>query len=217
MSAEYFSHEYTSNSDLKKLVNQIINGEVMPENIDVIYDQGTLNHQALLEPYKADVWLSNKLYGPDDEDIEAKKKAKEDYELACIMAKTVLKDDLCRKFIMMQDFRREHEFYRLNVYGIKGRCKTDGDSKILQTCFEYKGLALTTEKAFDDALYHFDYDHGATWYLDVMKYKYWLVAAVSKEQPDRLFKRLVDRNHLIYLRGREKVIKSTNYWKMYFN
>lgn len=210
MSESYFDHEYASNSDLKKLMNL---GKELPENIGVIYDQGTLNHQALTEKHKADEWLRQQQEEITVACVEAKRK----YDLACTMAKTVLKDDLCRKMIMMQDFRREHEFYRLDVYGIKGRCKTDGDSKMISTCFEYKGLSVTTDKAFEEALYHFDYDQGAAWYMDTMRYKYWLIAAVSKAQPDRLFKRIVDRNHQIYISGREKVIKATNLWKISFN
>jgi hypothetical protein len=198
MSSEYFSHEYASNSDLKRLVNKIINGKEEPENLSVIFDQGTLNHQALTEPHKADRTDPN-------------------FPLADKMAKTVLKDDLCRRLIMMRDFRREHEFYKENVYGIKARCKTDGDSKILSTCFEYKGLAVTTDKAFEEAIYHFDYDQGAAWYLDVMDYKFVIIAGVSKKYPDRLFKRLIDRNHQMYISGQQKVIRATDQWKNFFN
>ena len=213
MSTGYFSHEYASNSDLKRLVNQVINGKELPDNIGVIYDQGTLNHQALTEKYKADQWLISRL----NEEPSNSNKIQADYDLACTMAKTVLKDDLCRRLIMSVDFRREHEWYRLNNYGIKSRCKVDGDSKMMSTCFEYKGLAVTTDKAFEEAIYHFDYDQGVAWYLDVMQYKYLLMAAVSKKQPDRLFKRIIDRNHQIYISGRQKVIKATDNWKMYFN
>lgn len=178
-------------------------------NLEVIFDQGTLNHQALTEPHKAHNWLKHTTTHPT--------KAKQDFDLAMAMAKTVLKDELCRRVILSVDFRREWEFYRQNVHGIRARCKADGDSKILKTVFEYKGLAVTTEKAFDEAIDNFDYDQGVAWYLDTTHYDRVLIAAVSKKKPDMLFKRIVDRNHQIYLRGEQKVLKAVKYWNLYFN
>jgi PDDEXK-like domain of unknown function (DUF3799) len=195
----YFNHEYASNSDLKRLMSKFIEGEVERDDLEVIFDQGTLNHHALLEPHKAD--RSNK-----------------DYDLACEMAKTVLKDEMCRKIIMASDFRREHEFYNRDVYGIKGRCKTDGDTKKFGVIFEYKGLSLTTERALDEAIEHFHYDQGSCWYLNTTNYKfhqyrYHLTAAVSKKDPGKLFKRLVDRDSKIYTRGHVKCLRATEIWK----
>jgi hypothetical protein len=198
--SQYFDHSYASNSDLKRFMNEYVYQKKQMENVnlDVIFEQGTLNHHALTEPHKAD-------------------RTHKDYDLAVKMASTVLKDDLCRRVIMMKDFRREHEWYRQDVYGIRGRCKADGDSKALKVCFEYKGLGLTTDKAFEEALFEFDYDQGAAWYLNTMQYDLILIAAVSKKQPDRLFKRIIDRNHKIFQVGDQKCIKATTEWSKWFN
>jgi len=192
----YFDHDFVSNSDLKRLHHKV-SGRVEPNNLQQIFDTGTLNHNALLEPYKAD-------------------KNDPGYPLAKQMAETVLKDKLCRDVIMHPDFRREHEWYRSNRWGLKGvRCKTDGDSKSLSTIFEYKGLAVTTEKGFDAAISHHDYDASCYYYLNVVGYEYYLIAGVSKEKPKMLFKRLYTRSSDIYRSGAIKIEAEIIQWKQH--
>lgn len=190
----YFDHHYVSNSDLKKL-HQKSSGKIEPENLQDIFDAGTLNHNALLEPYKAD-------------------KTHPGYSLAKSMADTVLKDELCRKIILHHDFRREHEWYRRNRFGLEGvRCKTDGDSRELSTIFEYKGLALTTDKAFGEAILHHDYDASCFFYLNVVGYKNYLIVGVSKKNPKLLFKRLLTRDSKEYYSGGIKIESEIKEWK----
>jgi hypothetical protein len=212
MSAAYFGHEYISGSDLTKL-DRMGTDHVEPDNIQQIYDAGTLNHQALLESYKADLWLKDQLAKANSfEEAEA---AMAKYNLAKRMARTVLKDDLCRQVIMAPDFRREHEWYRKNCLGFHGtRCKTDGDSRKLSVIFEYKGLAVSTENAFMSAIDHHNYDRASCIYLDTTQLQRWLIACVSKKNPDRLFKRLVDRNHNIYLNGQAKIEKAKEKYRL---
>lgn len=194
----YFNHEYASNSDLKRLMSHI-EGDVEPENLDEIFKLGTLIHQIILEPHKAD-------------------RTHKDYALAVTMGKTFMKDDMCRKIIMMPDFRREHEFYKEDVLGIKGRAKMDGSSKMISTILEYKGLGVTSEKAFEESIMRFHYDQGAAWYLNCSdyrfhRYRYCLLVGVSKKEPDRLFKRLIDRDHKFYNSGMVKAEQGVGLWK----
>lgn len=194
----YYSHQYVSNSDLKRLDARFIgNARPEPENIEEIFDLGTLIHQVLLEPYKAD-------------------KNHKDYKLAEEMAWTFLKDKTCGQFFRMHDFRREHEFYRVNVHGLKARCKMDGDSKSARTILEYKGLSVTSDKQFEDAIYNFDYDQGAAWYMDTTGFSRLLMVAVSKKRPKLIYKRLIDRNSKIYHSGVDKVKRKVQQWKMFF-
>lgn len=195
MHPDYYSHEYASNSDLKRWLH-LNNPEAReePENLEEIFDLGTLIHAILLEPHKADV-------------------NHKDYKLAVQMAETFMKDPLCRQFMMISDFKREWEFYSENTYGIKGRCKMDGKSAMLKTILEYKGLGVTSQQQFMDAIYRFDYDQGAAWYLDVSKYERCLIVAVSKKNPRQIFKLLVDRNHPVYTSGQRKVQMAVELWK----
>lgn len=197
----YFHHEYASNSDLKKLVYKI-EGRESPQNIQEIYDLGTELHYNITEPHKMTL-----APGSDK------------HEMAMAMRKTFFADKLCRDFISMADFRREHEFYRKGRFGVSARCKTDGDSRMMRTIFEFKGLSVTTQKGFEDAIINFDYDQGAAWYLDVcsgyVPYRNVLMVGISKKQPDRIFKLLIDRDHKFYKTGVEKIQKAVSIWKSF--
>lgn len=206
----YFQHDFVSNSDLKEIMRRH-NGKEQPDNLQEIFDAGTLNHQALLESHKAKKWLSETVLSKLGADDHLRK-----YNLAFEMAHTVLRDDLCRKVLMSADFRREHEWYRRNIFGLEGaRCKTDGDSKLHSLIFEYKGLSITSDRQFDDAIVNFDYDQSAYFYLNVVGFDNYLIVGVSKKQPDRLFKRLITRDHKFYHTGADKVRTSVEVWKSY--
>lgn len=194
----YFDHPNASNSDLKRL-KAIVEGRLPQDapRMQEIFETGTLIHAVPLEHHNAN-------------------KQHPDYKLACQMRDTLLKDNLCRQVIMIPDFEREKEFYNDDVIGIAGKCKMDGSSKIMSLVLEYKGLAVTTQKAFHDAIMRLDYDQGAAWYLDVSGYKLCLIVAISKINPRLMFKCLIDRNHKYYLSGRIKAENGVKIWKEMF-
>src|SRR5690606_3623765 len=213
--SQYFDHTYVSNSDLKELAD-LDRGIEKPANIREIYDAGTLNHWALCEPYKASDWLELKKKELSHDQV-ARHTAIAQYELACLMADTVLRDELCRQVILAPDFKREHEFYRIrNPWGLEGvRCKCDGVSTFYRVVFEYKCLGITTENAFDEALRHFDYDQSAVWYLETTRLDIYLIVGVSKKYPRRLFKRVIDLRHVLYQSGYAKCSQRVRLWKSY--
>lgn len=193
----YFAHHFVSKSNLVELKRKLDPNSYEPENLEKIFELGTLIDVTLLEPHLANI-------GSDD------------YELAKTMAQSIFKDKLLRDLIMMPDFKRKYEFYRQDLFGLPARCQTDGVSKMISTIFEYKGLGITSDKQFDEAIYNFDYDLGAAWYLDTSKQKFLILGAASKKHPDRVFKRLVDRDHKIYKRGLLKAELMTSAWKDFF-
>jgi hypothetical protein len=204
----YFNNRKASNSDIKEIVGRH-EGRTKPENIKELYSFGTEFHSGILEPHNANLSLIST----------------EQVELIGDMAKTFWKDPLCRQVVMMPDFRREHEFYRENRFGIGARCKVDGCSRRLRAILELKGLGVSTYNSFLASLLHLDYDQGAAWYLNVASgvdavvvnnyhyYDYKLIIGISKQQPDRLFKCLIDRNHAYYKSGMVKVHYGVNLWK----
>lgn len=196
----YFDSDYISNSDLKR-VNKYWNPRYRePENIEEIFKDGTLIHETLLEPHKV---------------LHLNRDTNPKYALALDMAKTTLEDRLTKSLFMMPDFRVEHEFYKQNIHGVKARCKMDGSSKIASTIFEYKGLSVTSQNAFEEAIMTFDYDQGAAWYLDVTGYRRCLIGAPSKKNSRKYFKVVIDRDHLLYKTGEVKVLKSIEILKTF--
>lgn len=210
----YFSHQYVSNSNLKSL-RQKIDGSGMPEvaNLEEIFNLGSLIHAILLQPYL--IRLIDGKYTLFDNGRQIGF-TMDEYELAKAMAKTFMRDKLCHQMLMMPDFRREHEFYRLDLYGLPARAKADGDSKLLDTGLEYKGLKASSQKQFIESIYNFNYDQGIAWYLDVTKFQQFLIVGVSKLHPDRIFKELIDRNHKFYRTGSLKVQADVMMWKDFF-
>jgi hypothetical protein len=192
----YFDSEYLSNSDLKQLRKYMDPKFEDPADLKEIFSFGTLFHALVLEPHKADY-------------------THKDLELAKRMAKTFFDDPLCRQVIMVGDIKREYEYYRLNAFGVKARCKCDLMSKAISLVGELKGLACDSEKSFDEAMDRFDYDQAVAWYLDVAQKQNYFMAAVSKKS-DKLFKRLVNRDHVYYKRGIVKVNKAVKQFKEVF-
>jgi hypothetical protein len=189
----YFHSEYVSNSDIKEIWRRH-NGVPKHEGLQPIFDFGHEFHAGIVEPHKADL----------------SKLKIEDQELVKDMAKTFWKDELCRSVAMMYDFRGEHEFYRCHRMGFEGvRCKSDGDSAALKMCLELKGLSISTENSFKEAILFHDYDQATPWYLNTMTgfkvYDKQLIVGISKIYPDRLFKLLVDRKHEYYKSGVKKL------------
>lgn len=185
----YYQHHFISNSDLKQLRKMMDPKFQDPADLEEIFAFGHLVEDIILQPHQADYNHKN-------------------IDKALAMAATFKADSICRQMLWIHDLRRQHEFYRSNVFGVPARCKMDGDSKAMGLVFELKGLAVESERAFEDAIERFDYDQGLAWYLDVSGYKQALLVAVSKKNTSKLFKRVVDRNHLYYKRGVDKVEKN---------
>lgn len=190
----YFQHASISNSDIRAFLIKMGLAREMPTNMQAIYDFGTLFHRIILEPH-----LVNKTVLSDD------------IILAQKMRNTFFKDELCRSFIMAPDFQREHEFYdtvEVGPYRYKARAKADGSRMQQRWLLELKGLNLTTEKAFNEALVELDYDRAIVHYMLASKTKLDLVVGISKKKPELLFKKIVKMNDEFYAWGEEKLIKS---------
>lgn len=187
---EYFKiKEFISNSELKRLFKVAGGAFEEPENLDRIFEFGTLVHALLFEPLKANY---------NDPDID----------LAKAMAKTFLNDPMCSRIMSVADIKYEHEFYRYDIFGFNGKCKVDFGSKLLDTAGEFKSLSCTNERQFEEAIDRFDYDQGAAWYIHTAQRKRTLIAAVSKKEPKKIFKKLVTLGDPIYERGLWKIQRS---------
>jgi hypothetical protein len=189
----YRAHPNVANSDLKRLDAEMI-GKEMPGNIKEIFSFGTLCHHLILEPSLAD-WTHK------------------DILLALEMKETFMKDEFCRAFIEHPDFEAEKEFYCDDILGISGKCKMDGAIPRRLDILEFKSLSVSTQKAFEESITHFDYDHGAAYYLDVSGYNRLLIVGVSKQNTKMLFKKIIKRDSDLYISGRMKYANNIAKWK----
>jgi len=181
---DYRNHPYVANSDLKRLKSELV-GSPVPDNLEEIFAFGTLSHALILEPHLADY-------------------THKDIMLGIEMRDTFMADEFCQAFVEHPDFVPERHFYNKDILGIQGKCMMDGSIESRKDILEFKSLAVTTQSAFEEAIYHFDYDMGAAWYIDVSKFDRLLIVAVSKKNTKRLFKMIIDRDHEAYKSGLEK-------------
>jgi hypothetical protein len=187
---EYFGHHYLSNSDLKKLRKMLqpeSSFDIDPGELEEIFEFGHLVEDCIFAPHQANY-------------------AHRDIEKALEMARTFRGDKLCQEILLAPDLRRQHQWYRNDVYGVHARCMADADSKWLSLIFEFKGLSVNNEASFYNAIDRYDYDMGLAWYLDTTHYKRAIIVAASKTNTKKLFKCVVDREHPIYLKGLYKAI-----------
>ena len=192
--SHYFGHSNISNSDIKSFKQKLGLLPQQPENIQAIFDFGSLFHATILEPSTVD-----------------KNDQSDDAKLARKMKDTFFKDEMCRMIIMRHDFKREREFYekvRVGKYEFNSRCKADGDSEGISLFLELKGLNVDSEKAFKMALERFDYDQAVAHYMLTAKRKTELIVGISKKKPELLFKKVVKMNDDFFAVGEQKLIES---------
>lgn len=200
---QYFHHPYASNSDLKELKARH-EGREKPD-LGAIFDFGSAFHACILEPHK----------------LDASMLTASQVELVKEMSKTFWRDEMCRNIATAPDFKREHEFYRKDRFGIGARCKADGSSRKLRIILELKGLSVTSEKQFKESVLHLDYDQGCSWYLNTAssestRYQYQLIACISKIDPEHPpFKLLLGWDHEYYRYGLVKVKEAVRLWRSY--
>ena len=185
----YEQHDWLSNSMLKSIKGS---GFAL-QNLEEIFRFGDLFHRSVLEPHLV---CESEL----------------DYELAQGMKNTVYADPVCARLLRNPQMRIEHEFYK-KVDGTKRRCKADGWLREMGLIFELKGLGVENEKQFRNSIDFFDYDMGASWYLDITGGTQELIVGVSKKKPGRLWKYLIQKGDEDYRRGREKYLSILDEFK----
>lgn len=189
----YFSHPSLSNSDLKKMKERLGLTRPAPENLQLIFEFGSLFHACILEPHT----------------VTEEQKQSKDYGLAKQMSATFWNDKFCRDFAMASDFKREHEFYdTLTVGGmqIDARCKADGYREKRKFFLELKSTACESQKSFEAAMLDLDYDQACAHYMLTSRCDVALIVGISKKKPDRLFRRIVKKYDDWYLNGEQKLI-----------
>lgn len=191
----YFDHPSLSNSDLKKMKERLGLTRPAPENLQLIFEFGSLFHKSILEPHL----------------VTDEEKRKDDYPLAQEMSKTFWRDQFCRDFAIASDFKREHEFYdTLIVEGmtIDARCKADGYREKRKFFLELKSTACESQKSFEAAMLDLDYDQACAHYMLTSRCDVALIVGISKKKPDRLFRRIVKKYDDWYLNGEQKLINT---------
>lgn len=187
---DYYELPFISNSYLTEVKRELLN-QPTPDLTEV-FEFGSLFHQLLLEPDKADY-------------------SHPDLEVAQDMAEAVKEVGLVRSILNNSKFEAEKEFYKC-INGIMCKSKLDGYIKPV-VGLELKSTSATSEKAFNQAIMSYDYDRQCAFYIDMANISQILIVGVSKtkvRKQHQIFKFLVIKDSPTYQAGKEKYLQLLN-------
>jgi hypothetical protein len=198
MKDPYFLRSEVSNSDLTKVKNELF---PKPEiDLTKAHGVGTLVDMLITEINKID--FINRVCADYNYSIE-------EYELAKEMKKVFLKDAFCSQILRISEtqkimFDRNKPFtYSDFRFHLPVRCKWDFWMPILNWGADLKTTTATTQKQFEDAALHFDYDRQRYFYMNIANSEKDCLIAISKENL-KIFKINIKRGDKFWESGKEK-------------
>lgn len=208
MKDPYYSRSEVSNSDLSALKKLLYGGnEFDPTEA---YKFGTLIDCMLTEPDKVNFFnytCNGEQYNP------------EQFEQARQMKRAFFKDDLARRMleqastqaIMFRDMQIEFEGFN---FSLPVRCKWDIWMPHLNWGGDIKSTTATSQKQFEDAARHFDYDRQRAFYCDIAGSNQDILIAISKVN-FKVFKIPIKRGDQFFQSGQDKYRElAFQYWNL---
>lgn len=208
MKDPYFSRPEVSNSDLSALKKLLYGGEEFDPT--EAFRFGTLIDMMLTEPKKVNFFN----YTCDGEQY-----TKEQFEQARKMKFAFFKDPLARKMIdnaetqkvMSRDMQIDFEGVK---FTLPVRCKWDLWMPPVKWGGDIKSTTATSQKQFEAAAKHFDYDRQRAWYMDIAGSDQDILIAISKEN-FQVFKIPIRRGDDFFNEGQRKYKElAFQYWNL---
>lgn len=206
----YFGRPECSNSDLSEIKKYF-----MPTSWAMDYENalrfGTLVDAIITELEKVDVYkrsVGDYIYKP------------EEMELAKAMKRAFYQDELCKRFATMSDFQAIFSGIVNLKYGSLGfelvmRCKYDLWMPTLGYGGDIKSTAASTQKQFEDSIYHFDYDRSRVVYMELSGATKDIIIGISKVNC-KIFKVYVNKGDALWRSGMEKLEDmGFKYWSLF--
>lgn len=205
----YQQYHYVSNSDLGAC-DDWINGRERPANIQAAYDFGNLIDALMTEPQLVDMdRMTVRLAHGTEASFTP-----ELFHKAQNMKRDAICDPTLQRVFENMDFQCEiyiDEFRVNNEYAdvtMPIRLKMDGNASRIRTGMDLKSTQCKTQAAFEQSLYHFNYDKQVYSYMEGSgSDRFWLlgvgkVAYKCGKHP--VFKFGVKRGDPFYLSGQKK-------------
>jgi hypothetical protein len=208
MKDPYYSRSEVSNSDLSALKKLLYGGQEFDPT--EAYKFGTLIDCMLTEPDKVNFFnytCSGEQYTP------------EQFEQARQMKRSFFKDDLARRMleqastqsIMFRDMDIEFEGFK---FSLPVRCKWDIWMQNLNWGGDIKSTTATSQKQFEAAAKHFDYDRQRAFYMDIAGSNQDILIAISKVN-FKVFKIPIKRGDDFFQSGQDKYRElAFQYWNL---
>jgi hypothetical protein len=136
------------------------------------------------------------------------------------MRKAFLKDPFAQQIMKVCSGQAvKHGIVKLDYEGIFFelfmRCKYDLWADVLRYGGDIKSTTATTQKQFEDACYHFDYDRQRAVYMNLSGAEKDVLIGISKVNL-KVFKLFIDRKSEFYLSGMQKFRElGFKYWTLF--
>lgn len=209
---DYFKRSEVSNSDLTWLKKYWMESGLILE-FEAAFRFGKLVDAVITEPYLVNYFKKTVLDVPYTGD---------EFEIAKQMKKSFMADPLCLKIFQQSEFQkisttRMKIIYEGIPFSMEARCKWDLFMKLAGWGADIKSTAATSQKQFEEACRHFDYDRSRAWYMDIENTPKDLIIGISKIN-FKIFKVYLSRDSDIYRQGKQKYQElAFKWWYLFEN
>lgn len=211
----YFGRKEVSNSDLTALDNYL-HPHPQYGDIEQAFKFGTLLDAIITEAERVNYFrytVDGVVYTP------------EDFERAKAMRDSIRKEaqkDAFLKAVLEQahtqevSVRHDQRFQYGNFnFELDTRCKWDWFFPYMNFGGDLKSTACETQKQFEEACRHFDYDRSRAWYMDIVGSQRDFIYGVSKKN-FKVFKVFINRGDDFYNAGYNKYTDlAFKYWILF--
>lgn len=207
----YYGRPEVSNSDLTKLKELLHPGLVFPGR-EAAFRFGTLVDAIITEPERVNLYRNT----VDDVQYDAAE-VKHALEMRNSLRDAARKDKFLNRVLaeasnQKVSIRHGQQFdYCGFPFQLDTRCKWDWYLEKFNFGGDLKTVSARSQKEFDEAIDHFDWDRSRAWYMDIVGAERDFIYAISK-QTGEVFKAFIQRGDAIYNRGREKYEELAFQW-----
>lgn len=207
----YYSRLEVSNSDLGWLDDQL-SGRDQRDATEAYLD-GSLLDAMITEQHRVN-------YFKRTLDGQPFKKARFDTSVAMKQAcwqdeffKTIIVGADTQKITIVKDKEFEYEGYKFKV---DIRCKWDIWRPDVNYGGDLKSTAAQTQREFEAACYHFNYDRQRWFYMNAQDSQRDFIIGISKIKPHRVFKVFINRESEFYKSGERKAKELLFRWHLLY-
>lgn len=196
----YYLRPEISNSDLSWL-KRYWEPQQYVIDLEKAFKDGTLIDMMITEPNRVNYF--NRTAGDYSYTLE-------DFANAEEMKRAFYKDPFCAAFIKQCITQKSIVVPRFEItlstgfsFNIDARCRWDFYGRTTDIGGDLKSTACTTQKQFEEAVRHFDYDRSRSFYMDLSNRNNDIIIGISKVN-HKIFKVPIRRGDAIYKAGVKK-------------
>jgi hypothetical protein len=206
----YYSRPEVSNSDLSALKNYFMPKDYVMD-VTAAYRFGNLIDAMITEAHRCDHYNLR---------VDGEQFSYTEWAHAGEMRKAFLKDPFAQQIMKVCSGQAvKHGIVKLDYEGIFFelfmRCKYDLWADVLRYGGDIKSTTATTQKQFEEACRHFDYDRQRAVYMTLSGAQKDVLIGISKVNL-KVFKLFIDRKSEFYLSGMQKFRElAFKYWTLF--